>query len=114
MSRSEPSPETRDDRTADRPGARHARLVARRTSRASTASNPLLLDHFAHAGYAPLRTPVLEPVELHERKSGAGIVAKLFELADAHQSRLCLRPELTASIVRAYTDAAEPPPCRGG
>lgn len=70
----------------------------------------LLLDRFARAGYAPLRTPILEPVELHERKSGAGIVAKLFELSDAHQARLCLRPELTASIVRAYTDASEPPP----
>lgn len=73
------------------------------------ALEALLLDRFARAGYAPARTPVLESVELHERKSGAGIVAKLFELADAHQARLCLRPELTASLVRAYTDAPEPP-----
>src|SRR5205807_5904539 len=57
----------------------------------------------------PMRTPVLEFTELHERKSGAGIVSKLYELADAHRSRLCLRPELTASIVRAYTAAEEAP-----
>jgi histidyl-tRNA synthetase len=63
----------------------------------------LLLDRFARAGYEPLRTPVLEPTELHERKSGAGIVSKLFELAGAGPEGVCLRPELTAGIVRAYT-----------
>ena len=69
----------------------------------------LLLDRFARAGYEPLRTPVLEFTELHERKSGAGIVAKLFELSGSGLGRVCLRPELTAGIVRAYTAVAEPP-----
>jgi histidyl-tRNA synthetase len=71
----------------------------------------LLLDRFARAGYEPLRTPVLEPTELHERKSGAGIVSKLFELAGGStgQDGVCLRPELTAGIVRAYTAAPVPP-----
>lgn len=71
----------------------------------------LLLDRFARAGYEPLRTPVLEPTELHERKSGAGIVSKLFELAGGStgQEGVCLRPELTAGIVRAYTAAQMPP-----
>jgi histidyl-tRNA synthetase len=71
----------------------------------------LLLDRFARAGYEPLATPVLEFTELHERKSGAGIVAKLFELAGAGTGHggVCLRPELTAGIVRAYTAAPEPP-----
>jgi histidyl-tRNA synthetase len=72
----------------------------------------LLLEQFAHAGYEPLATPVLEFTELHERKSGAGIVAKLFELSGvgAGQGGVCLRPELTAGIVRAYTEAPELPP----
>ena len=69
----------------------------------------LLLDRFARAGYDPLRTPVLEFTELHERKSGAGIVAKLYELAGSGPGGVCLRPELTAGIVRAYTGADEPP-----
>jgi histidyl-tRNA synthetase len=69
-----------------------------------------LLDQFARAGYRPLRTPILEFSELHERKSGAGIVAKLFEVPGAGTSAICLRPELTASIVRAYAEAAECPP----
>jgi len=70
----------------------------------------LLLERYARAGYEPLATPVLEFTELHERKSGAGIVAKLFELAGmgTGQGGVCLRPELTAGIVRAYTGAPEP------
>ena len=86
--------------TADWLPADHARLVGLETLR---------LDRFALAGYDRLSTPVLEPVELHERKSGAGIVSKLFEIPGQVAGRACLRPELTAGIVRAYT-AADPPP----
>jgi histidyl-tRNA synthetase len=68
-----------------------------------------LFDGFVQAGYQPVRTPILEFTELHERKSGAGIVSKLFELASC-PGRVCLRPELTASIVRAFTEAPECPP----
>ncbi len=38
----------------------------------------LVLERFARAGYERINTPVLELVDLHERKSGAGIVSKLF------------------------------------
>jgi histidyl-tRNA synthetase len=69
----------------------------------------VLLDQFRRAGYQPMRTPVLEFAELHERKSGAGIVAKLFEVSGAGTTPICLRPELTASIVRAYVEADECP-----
>ena len=69
-----------------------------------------LLDGFAHAGYEPIRTPILEFTELHERKSGAGIVSKLFELTSGGTGPICLRPELTASIVRAFTEAQDCPP----
>ena len=70
-----------------------------------------LLDCFAIAGYEQMKTPVLEYIELHERKSGAAIVGKLYELANDYQSRagLCLRPELTASIVRAYAASEQDP-----
>jgi histidyl-tRNA synthetase len=69
-----------------------------------------LLDAFAQAGYEPIRTPILEFTELHERKSGAGIVSKLFELASGGPGAICLRPELTASIVRAFAEAKVCPP----
>jgi histidyl-tRNA synthetase len=68
-----------------------------------------LLECFARAGYQQIRTPILEFTELHERKSGAGIVSKLFELASGGPAVICLRPELTASIVRAYAQAPECP-----
>src|SRR5262249_35183259 len=78
-----------------------------------------LLDGFVRAGYAPVRTPILEFTELHERKSGAGIVSKLFEVASGDPAGICLRPELTASIVRAFAAAPICPPlpwrlCRAG
>ena len=72
-----------------------------------------LLDGFARAGYQPMRTPVLEFTDLHERKSGAGIVSRLFELVGGGSAGICLRPELTANIVRAYAEASECPPCPG-
>ena len=68
-----------------------------------------ILAGFARVGYDRLATPILEPVELHERKSGAGIVSKLFHINGATSPRVCLRPELTAGVVRAYT-ATEPAP----
>ena len=68
-----------------------------------------ILAGFERAGYDRLATPILEPVELHELKSGAGIVSKLFHINGATSPRVCLRPELTAGVVRAYT-ATEPAP----
>jgi len=66
----------------------------------------LLLDRFARAGYRPVRVPILEGRELHERKSGARIVANLYQVAG---EEICLRPEVTAGIVRAFNDAPVPP-----
>lgn len=62
---------------------------------------------FASFGYAPIDVPVLEPAELHLRKSGLEIVSKLYSLTDQGGRQLCLRPELTASVVRAFV--AQPP-----
>ncbi|OJW06881.1 MAG: hypothetical protein BGO49_16625 [Planctomycetales bacterium 71-10] len=69
-----------------------------------------LMGRFARAGYRPARTPVLELSDLHERKSGAGIVGRLFEVSGAGTAGICLRPELTAGLVRAYVEADDPPP----
>ena len=69
-----------------------------------------LLGGFVRAGYEPVRTPILEFTELHERKSGAGIVSKLFEVTTGDPAGICLRPELTVSIVRAFAEAAVCPP----
>jgi histidyl-tRNA synthetase len=67
-----------------------------------------LLEYFARAGFHWIRTPILEPCELHERKSGAGIVSKLYAVESDETTRVCLRPELTAGVVRLYAALTEP------
>jgi histidyl-tRNA synthetase len=70
----------------------------------------LLLDRFARAGYRRVRVPVLEGRSLHERKSGARIVSHMYQVSGSLNEEVCLRPEVTAGIVRAYNDLSEPPP----
>ncbi|HET7770158.1 MAG TPA: histidine--tRNA ligase [Chloroflexota bacterium] len=62
---------------------------------------------FASFGYQRIEVPVLEPAELHLRKSGLDIISKLYAFEDQGGRQLCLRPELTASVVRAFV--AQPP-----
>jgi histidyl-tRNA synthetase len=63
---------------------------------------------FARAGYRRVDVPVLEPAELHLRKSGLEIISKLYAFDDLGGRRLCLRPELTASLVRAFVSQPAP------
>src|SRR5919197_5384465 len=58
---------------------------------------------FERFGYEGIRTPVLEPLELFLRKSGDEIVARMYSFSHWNR-RLCLRPELTASVMRAFVD----------
>ncbi len=62
---------------------------------------------FSAFNYTEIRTPVMEPAELYERAIGetTDIVEKeMFVLKDRGDRRLCLRPEGTAGIVRAYIE----------
>src|SRR5262249_50736038 len=56
---------------------------------------------FEAFGYDGIQTPVIEPLELFLRKSGDEIVARMYSFSHWNR-RLCLRPELTASIMRSY------------
>src|SRR5438128_9557967 len=58
---------------------------------------------FERFGYQGIQTPILEPLELFLRKSGDEIVARMYSFSHWNR-RLCLRPEPTASVVRAYVD----------
>jgi histidyl-tRNA synthetase len=58
---------------------------------------------FERFGYQGMQTPIIEPLELFLRKSGDEIVARMYAFSHWNR-RLCLRPELTASIIRAYID----------
>ncbi|NJP06864.1 MAG: ATP phosphoribosyltransferase regulatory subunit [Chloroflexaceae bacterium] len=62
-----------------------------------------LMQGFQAAGYRPIDVPLIEYTDLHLRKSGEAIVSRLYDFTHQNQ-RLCLRPEMTASITRAYVD----------
>ncbi|MGH9535578.1 MAG: histidine--tRNA ligase [Terriglobales bacterium] len=62
---------------------------------------------FRRYGFGEIRTPVLEAAELFARAVGGDtdIVGKeMFTFQDRDQSWLSLRPEATASVVRAYVE----------
>ena len=64
-------------------------------------------------GYAPVDLPVLERRELYLKKSGEDLVGKLYDFSYNGRA-LALRPEWTASVLRAYLRGlqSEPLPLR--
>lgn len=73
----------------------------------------LLLDAIAGFGYQGVGVPLIEAVELYERRAGARIVSQLLEIPNRGGRILCLRPELTASVARAWaTDPHRQSPAR--
>lgn len=56
---------------------------------------------FEAHGYRPVEVPILEHTDLFLRKSGEEIVARMYAFSYRNR-RICLRPEFTASIMRAY------------
>lgn len=63
---------------------------------------------FARFGFEEIRTPVLESLELFTRSVGAAsdIVAKQMYTFQAGDEAVCLRPENTAPVVRAFVEHA--------
>ncbi len=53
-------------------------------------------------GFKPIITPTIEFFELFARKSGVEIVKSMYVFKDKAGRTLALRPELTASVIRAY------------
>lgn len=62
-----------------------------------------LTKAFESFGYSPLELPIIEHTELYLRKSGEDIIARMYDF-NYRNRRLCLRPEMTASAVRAFID----------
>jgi histidyl-tRNA synthetase len=62
-----------------------------------------LREGFERFGYQGIQTPIIEPLELFLRKSGDEIVARMYSFSHWNR-RLCLRPELTASVIRVFVD----------
>lgn len=64
----------------------------------------ILQDFLASYGYLEIDTPVLEHTELYLRKGGGGVLSKTYAFTDQGGRRLSLRPEFTASVMRAYIE----------
>jgi histidyl-tRNA synthetase len=70
---------------------------------AERALETRLQDLLGTYGYELIDTPILESTELFLRKSGEAYVARMYSFT--HWNRdLCLRPEFTASVIRAFVN----------
>lgn len=53
-------------------------------------------------GYSEIATPTFESLELFTKKSGQDITKQLYNFQDKGEREICLRPELTAPVMRFY------------
>ncbi len=82
------------------------RNTAKRMSNVATI-NPdqraqKLVASYVRAGYTPIEPPVLQPAEPFLDLSGEDIRRRMFLTSDPHGRELCLRPDLTIPVSRAY------------
>src|SRR5439155_19801907 len=70
-----------------------------------------LVAHYERAGYARVSPAILQPAEPFLDLSGEDIRRRMFLTTDPDGRELCLRPDLTIPVSRAYLpspDAGEP------
>ena len=65
-----------------------------------------LVGSYVRAGYAQVDPPVLQPAEPFLDLSGEDIRRRMFLTSDPDGSELCLRPDLTIPVSRAYLASA--------
>ena len=64
-------------------------------------------EHFLAAGFQRIEPPILQPASIFLDMSGEEIRGRLFLTADATGEELCLRPEYTIPVCRAYLASPE-------
>ena len=62
----------------------------------------LMRDVAMTHGFREVSTPIFETTELFIVKSGPGIVEEMYAFKDKGDRELCLRPELTAPVIRFF------------
>src|SRR6202166_1452392 len=72
------------------------------TSNGPDARALALVASYVRAGYAQIEPPVLQPAEPFLDLSGEDIRRRMFLTADPDGRELCLRPDLTIPVSRAY------------
>ena len=65
-----------------------------------------LLSSYMRAGYTLIDPPVLQPAEPFLDLSGEDISRRMFLTSDPHGRELCLRPDLTIPVSRAYLQSS--------
>jgi ATP phosphoribosyltransferase regulatory subunit len=65
----------------------------------------ILVERLSRAGYRPIDTPILSPSSVFLDFSGEAIRTQLFLTNDGAGQELCLRPEFTIPVCRAYLAA---------
>jgi histidyl-tRNA synthetase len=73
-----------------------------------------LTTSFRLHGYNMIDVPIVESLDLYLRKNGAQVLSKLYSFLDVDRREVALRPEFTASVIRAVASdvRAADPPCR--
>ena len=72
------------------------------TSAAPDARAEALLGSFERAGYVRVAPAILQPAEPFLDMSGEDIRRRMFLIADAANTELCLRPDLTIPVACDY------------
>jgi histidyl-tRNA synthetase len=62
--------------------------------------NSLITSFHLH-GYTMMDVPIVEGLELYLRKNGAQVLSRLYSFLDPERTEVALRPEFTASVIRA-------------
>ena len=79
-----------------------APTLADPVSQAPRSAGERALDHFLAAGFERTEPPILHPAAIFLDMSGEEVRRRLFLTADASGEELCLRPEYTIPVCRAY------------
>lgn len=74
---------------------------------AMRAMEDSLQSFLASYGYRRVDTPALEHTDLYLRKSGVDLTSKMYTFTDQGGHRISLRPEFTASVIRAYVEEGQ-------
>jgi histidyl-tRNA synthetase len=69
-----------------------------------------MISTFKTFGYEEIQTPTFEILELFTEKSGNAIIDEIYTFTDKGGRQLALRPELTAPVIRFYTDKLQMEP----
>ena len=76
---------------------------------AQLATAAQLDQALAGYGYQPIELPIIEQRDLYGRKLGEELVGKVYEFSFSGRE-LALRPEWTASVLRAYVGRLQDQP----